>query len=249
MADGAVLVANVGLLKGVSGPLLRIDPASGASAAVAERVDGRELLASNFPAVARDGSIYCTHSAWSDIRNIGRREASGFVYRVRPDGVVEVVASGLRSPNGCCFDRGQGFLYVALTAEGRVCRFRRRADGRLGPREDYGPVLGEVVPDHGIAAIRSLPAAARGRLGYCDGIAFDLSGRLWVTLPFANAIVAITADGGLVRMVEDPEGRVISMPTNIAWAGPGRRDLLVACRGAGTIVKARTSVAGMPLLS
>src|SRR5258708_738912 len=80
------------------------------------------------------------------------------------------------------------------------------------------------------------PADARSGLGYCDGIAFDDRDNLWVPLPFSNRLVALTPAGRLVDIVYDPEGSRIGMPTNLAWGGAG--DLFVACRGAGTIVRA-----------
>ena len=79
-----------------------------------------------------------------------------------------------------------------MTPAGRVRRFPRRPDESLGEGEDYGPPLGLVVADQTVPEIRALPAAGRARLGYCDGVAFDTAGNLWVTLPFANRLVAIT---------------------------------------------------------
>lgn len=107
-------------------------------------------------------------------------------------------------------------------------------------------MLGTVVDNHMVAEIRAMDVAARGATGYCDGIAFDEDGNLWVTLPFANRLVAITPSGALVDIVYDPEGRMISMPTNLCWSGADRRDLYVVSRGTGTIVRARTAVAGLP---
>jgi gluconolactonase len=151
--------------------------------------------------------------------------------------------------NGLCFDAGDRHLYAALTAEGRVVRFERLADGALGPREDFGALLGEAVPDHDIADIREMPAADRAKLGYCDGIAFDVAGNLWVSLPFANCLAALTPSGDRVAIVHDPSGAAVDMPTNLCWGGIDLRDLYVVCRGNGTIVRTRTAVAGLPLVN
>ena len=245
-ADGRILAAVMGLLHDEPGPLLRIDPESGAVETLVAELGGRRLLASNMPAVASDGGIYCTHSAWGNVRNIGRTDTEGFVYHYR-NGRADIVAAGLRGPNGCCLSADQRHFYVALTGEGRVRRWKREADGHLHTPEDYGPVLGDVVPDHHIDAIRALPAAARGRLGYCDGLAFDAAGNLWVTLPFADRLVAITPERTLVEMARDPEGKAIAMPTNLAWGGADLRDLYLVSRGTGTIAVARTKTPGIPL--
>ena len=47
--------------------------------------------------------------------------------------------------------------------------------------------------------------------------------------------------------VHDPEGKAISMPTNLCWGGADRRDLYVVSRRSGMVVKARTAIAGAPL--
>ena len=234
--QGRAIVANVGLLKNRPGPLQRVDPRTGTVETLVAELEGRTLVHTNCPTVASDGTIYCTHSSWGPAANIGTTTPAGFVFSVSPDENAKIVARSLRGANGCCLDRHERYLYVVLTAEGRICRFRREHDGNLGPREDYGPVLGKVVPNQMAAEIRKLSAGARATLGYCDGIAFDRAGNLWVTLPFSNRIVALTPGLKLVDIVDDPEGSRISMPTNLAWGGTG--DLFVVCRGAGTIVRA-----------
>ena len=90
--------------------------------------------------------------------------------------------SELRGPNGCCFDRDERYLYVALTAAGKIQRIGRMPDGSLGQREDYGPVLGSVTPNAMIADILKLSREERRLLGYPNGIAFDASGNLWISL-------------------------------------------------------------------
>ncbi|WP_029011489.1 SMP-30/gluconolactonase/LRE family protein [Niveispirillum irakense] len=245
--QGRVILANFGLLTNSPGSLQRLDPATGALETLADAVDGRRLVASNFPVLARDGSIYCTHSTWSEPARIGTTIPAGFVYRVTPDGAVDLVAGGLRGANGCCLDRGEKYLYVALTAAGRIVRLPRRKDSSLGPAEDFGPVLGDVTPDAMFQDILKLDAAAQAKLGYPDGLAFDAVGNLWVTLPFANKLVMLTPTGKVVEMLHDPAGTLLNRPTNLAWGGPGRRDLHVVSRGTGSIIRVRTAVAGLAL--
>lgn len=236
--QGRALLASVGLLHGRPGPLSRIDLATGASEVLVSHVNGRELVASNCPAATADGMIYCSHTGWS-IGNIGTTAREGFIYARWPDGRVEVVATGLRGVNGLCFDPDERRLYAALTAEGRVMSWRRQRDGRLDQPRLEGPVLGTVVADQLAKDIRELPVEARSRTGYCDGMAFDRHGNLWVTLPFANRIVAITPRGKLVDVVSDPKGTMINTPTNLAFTGPNRNEVLVVSRGSGRIVAAR----------
>ncbi|WP_313801878.1 SMP-30/gluconolactonase/LRE family protein [Sphingobium sp.] len=245
--EGRVVIANMGLLKKGPGPLQRIDVATGRVETLVSELEGRQLVASNGPATTRDGDIYCTHSTWGPIGNIGTTTPAGFIYRVAPDGKASIVARGLRGVNGLCLDREERYVYASLTAEGRVRRWRRRADGSLTDPKDHGPQLGVVIPDHQAKDIRAMAASERAELGYCDGIAFDEAGNLWVTLPFANRIVAITPDGRKIDIIHDPEGKMLSSPTNLCWGGADLRDLYVVSRASGMVVKARTDVAGLPL--
>lgn len=245
--QGRAIVANMGLLKKLPGPLQRIDVASGKVETLVDRLEGRELTSSNGPTVARDGTIYCTHSKWDKIAAIGSTTPDGFIYMVRPDGGASIVARGLAGVNGLCLDRRERFLYASLTPFGIIRRWPRRRDGTLGKREDFGPKLGAVVAEQTVQQILAMPTAERAGLGYCDGIAFDAVDNLWVTLPFANKLVAITPQRELVEIVHDPEATIISMPTNLCWGGSDLRDLYVVSRRSGVIARARTAVAGAPL--
>ena len=246
--EGRAIVANMGLLKQVPGPLQRVDVATGTVETLVDSLEGRQLVASNGPVAARDGTLYCTHTSWGPVGNIGSTVAAGFIYRVAPNGRGDIVARGLRGANGLCLDRDERYLYASLTATARIRRWRRRPDGSLGDGEDFGPQLGAAHPDQTVEDIRALPAAERAGLGYCDGIAIDLAGNLWITLPFANRLVALTPGGGrLVSILHDPQGLRIEMPTNLCWGGADRRDLFVVSRRGGSIVKARTAIPGVPL--
>ncbi|SCW47397.1 gluconolactonase [Sphingobium faniae] len=245
--QGRVIVANMGLLNNGPGSLQRVDVGSGTVETLVSELEGRALAASNNPATARDGTIYCTHSSWGPVANIGTTVPAGFIYKVASDGGASIVARNLRGVNGLCLDRDERHVYASITAEGRVRRWRRQADGSLTDPEDYGPQLGTVIPDQTVQAIRAMPMTERATLGYCDGMAFDMAGNLWVTLPFANRIVALTPDGRKIDIVHDPEGKRIAVPTNLCWGGADRRDLYVVSRGSGDIVRARTEVAGVPL--
>lgn len=244
---GGLIVAIFGLLHDQPGPLQRLDLTSGALTTLADKVDGRTLVASNFPMLSRDGGIYCSHSRWSDLNNISSPIKEGFVYRVDPDGKTSVVASDIGGANGCCFDVNEQYLYVAQTAAGNILRLPRTVNG-FGPAEVYGPQLGAVAEDGTVAKIRERIAAGDRDHGYPDGIAFDIQGNLWVTLPFANKIVAITPDKRIIEIVSDPAGALMDMPTNLAWGGPDLRDLFIVSRTKGNVIRARSPVPGLPLL-
>lgn len=237
-AKGRAVIANMGRLKGLPGPLQRIDLAAGAVETLVSELEGRMLTSSNDLAIAQDGTIYCTHTGWGPAGRIGALEAEGFVYRYRPDGGADIVARGLRSPNGIRVSPDGRHLYVSLTAEARVVRWPILQDGTLGRKAYFGPSLGATDPAHTVAGLRAMPAAQRSGLGYCDGIAFDRAGNLWITLPLANRIVALSAGGERRPIVHDPDGTRIDFPTNLCWSGPGLKTLNVVSRKGGRIVAA-----------
>lgn len=246
-AQGRLVIANVGLLHDTVGPLQRFDLSSGRMEVLAAQIDGRTLVASNWPAVGPDG-VYCTHSTWRDLANIGTTDPGGFVYKVSEDGTISMVATGIRGANGCCFDADFSHLYVAQTASGEILKFKRQPDGTYGDRVVFGPRLGQA-PDNVRAEdiFGRMSAEQRGALGHPDGIALDTAGNLFVAVPFANRIVAITPQGATVDVLSDPEGRRIDMPTSIAWGGKDLRELHIVSRRNGKLWKVRANVAGLPL--
>lgn len=247
-AQGRIIIANFGVYEGEDGPLQRLDVDTGEIEILASEIDGQTLTACNYPIVAKDGTIYCTHSTsanpWPKALD-GRTD--GFVFRVTPDGAVEQLADGLKFANGCCLDEDESHLYVCQTSGGNVVRYPLLADGRLGPREDYGPVLGtfptaQADPDN-------LPTPAdMADWPYTDGNGFDVEGNLWVTLPAANKVVAITPQREVVTIAHDPTGEVLNDPTNVTWGGADMKDVYFGSIGTDYVIKARSPVAGMKLI-
>ena len=119
--------------------------------------------------------------------------------------------------------------------------------GRLGEGRRYGPVLGRLV-----AAGDVVEAAAAAQhhddLGYTDGVGLDAEGNLWVCLPAANKVVAITPSGQVETVCHDPSGATINHPTNVTWGGPDLRDLYIGSIRATYVLKARSPVPGLAML-
>jgi gluconolactonase len=237
---GHILIANYGLGTAATGPLQRLDPETGEVAVICGEIGGRPLVASNYPIVDRRGNVWCSHSTWD--REAGDRGvADGFVYRVRPDGRADVMADGFQFANGLALDADESHLYVCQSIGRNVVRLPIRPDGTLGPKEDYGPVLGEP------AFPRATPEQ-RARFGATDGCGFDQEGNLWVTLVLANKVVAITPAGRVETIVHDPTGAILRAPTNVAWGGRDLRDLYVGTIHRDYVVHARSPVPGLPLV-
>ncbi|MFI4965603.1 MAG: SMP-30/gluconolactonase/LRE family protein, partial [Caulobacterales bacterium] len=217
--QGRILIANFGIYDQEDGPLQRFDPATGAHEILLAEVAGRRLTSANYPVMDEAGNIWCANSThaqtWPQALD-GRTD--GFIFVLRADGSSSIVAEGLKFPNGLAFSAGEGFLYCAQTSGADVLRFAILPGGRLGPGERYGPVLGLLRQP-------GQPAPDADDLGYTDGVGMDADGNLWVCLPAANKVVAITPSLEVVTVIHDPSGETVNHPTNVTWGGADLKDL------------------------
>jgi gluconolactonase len=240
--EGRILIANFGIYDRQEGPLQRFDPATGVHETLVAEVGGRRLTSANYPVMDRDGNIWCANSTHADSwpQALDGR-ADGFLFVLRPDGSCEIVAEGLKFPNGLALSADHRRLFCAQTSAADVLAFDILPGGRLGPGVRYGPVLGQL-------AGRGLPPAREEDLGYTDGVGMDAEGNLWVCLPAANKVVAITPAGEKVTVIHDPSGEVVNHPTNVTWGGADLRDLYIGSIRAGYVLKGRSPVAGLALV-
>jgi len=132
-------------------------------------------------------------------------------------------------------------LFCAQTTAADVLVFDILDGPRLGPGRRHGPVLGKL-------AVRGGSPVPEEDLGYTDGVGMDAEGNLWVCLPAANKVVAITPAGEKVTVIHDPSGEVVNHPTNVTWGGPDLKDLYIGSIRADYVLKARSPVAGQPLV-
>lgn len=237
---GRILIANFGIYDRQDGPLQRFDPATGEHENLLIEVGGRRLTSANYPVIDRAGNIWCANSThaetWPQALD-GRPD--GFIFVLRPDGSCEVVAEGLKFPNGLALSSDDAYLFCAQTSGADVLRFPIHEGGKLGAGGRYGPVLGKLQAPGG-------PAVDPADLGYTDGIGMDAEGNLWVCLPGANKVVAITPEMEVVTLLHDPSGEVVNHPTNITWGGADLKDLYIGSIRAGYVLKGRSPVAGQP---
>lgn len=240
--DGRILIANFGIYDRQEGPLQRFDPATGVHETLVSEVGGLRLTSANYPIMDRDGNIWCANSTHADTwpRALDGR-ADGFLFVLRPDGTCEIVAEGLKFPNGLALSADHRRLFCAQTSAADVLVFDVLPGGRLGTGVRYGPVLGQLAGP-------GLPPAREEDLGYTDGVGMDAEGNLWVCLPAANKVIAITPSGEKVTVIHDPSGEVVNHPTNVTWGGPDLRDLYIGSIRAGYVLKGRSPVAGLALV-
>jgi sugar lactone lactonase YvrE len=138
--------------------------------------------------------------------------ASGIVYRIGPKGGAAEAAVQIDKhvrtlpdgktqqqivANGVEFD-ANGALLVADTARGAIWKVVIGADGKGGK-----PVLLAQSP----------------LLEGADGLAFDRSGKLWITLNELNGIATLTPDGQLRQVAKNGSGGPFEFPSAIVFVG------------------------------
>ncbi|WP_421934711.1 SMP-30/gluconolactonase/LRE family protein [Phenylobacterium sp.] len=238
--QGRVLIANFGIYDREEGPLQRFDPATGQHETLVAEVGGRRLTSANYPVLDRAGNIWCANSThaetWPQALD-GRTD--GFIFVLRPDGSTQIVAEGLKFPNGMALSADEQTLYCAQTSGADVMAFPVLPGGKLGAGKRYGPVLGKLQQP-------GQPAPDAADLGYTDGVGMDAEGNLWVCLPAANKVVAVTPSLEVVTVIHDLSGGIVNHPTNITWGGADLKDLYIGSIRAGYVLKGRSPVAGQP---
>jgi gluconolactonase len=240
---GRIVIANFGIYDREEGPLQRFDPATGRHEVLLAEVGGKRLTSANYPVIDRAGNIWCANSThaetWPQALD-GRTD--GFIFVLRPDGSASIVAEGLKFPNGMALSADDSVLYCAQTSGADVMAFPVLPGGKLGKGERYGPVLGKLQAPPGQRQ------HDHNDLGYTDGVGLDADGNLWVCLPAANKVVAITPSQEVVTVIHDPGGETVNHPTNVTWGGPDLKDLYIGSIRANYVLKSRSPVAGLPLV-
>lgn len=199
--------------------VLRVNPRTGEVETYADGGPDRPMRTPNFPAFAPDGTLYVTDSGvW--------KEDDGVVYRVQPDRSTDIWCTALaRFPNGCCLSPDGGALFVAESLGPGVSRVPIEADGAAGAPDVFAGLPGVVA----------------------DGLAFDAEGALYVSCYRPDRIYRVSPDGEVAVFADDPEGTVLSAPTNIAFCGDGLDSLVSANLGSRHLAVATVATPGQPL--
>ena len=172
-----------GLIRGPGNSILMADHGNRAIASLdlatrrktllATRFEGKRFNSPNDLVRARDGSIYFTDPPYGleGLNGSPLKELPyNGVYRMRPDGRVELLDKSMTFPNGIILSPDESILYVANSDPEKavIMAFPLAPDGSLGE--------GRVFADMTELARSGLP-------GLPDGMAIDRDGNLFATGP------------------------------------------------------------------
>ena len=182
----------------------------GTRTVLAERFEGKRLNSPNDIVVKSDGSIYFTDPPYGVQPGIrggtrppgwwkepipGKEQPSNGVYRLAPDGALQIVADDFTLPNGLAFSPNESLLYIDDSAQKHIRAFTVRNDGSL----NEGRVLLDMASDDP---------------GVPDGLKVDEGGNVFCTGP--GGVWVCGADGTLLGRIVLPE-----LPANLAWGEDG----------------------------
>lgn len=190
--------------------------------AIAEHYQGKRLNSPNDVVVRSDGSIYFTDPPYGlPNQSEGKELPFNGVYRIDPNGQLQLLVDDFERPNGLAFSPDERTLYIDDSARGHIRAFEVAADGTLG----RGRVWAE------------LKAGASER-GVPDGMKVDVEGNVYCTGP-----------GGI--WIFDPSSRFLGrivlpeIPANLAWGDADWRTLYVTAQT--SLYRLRLNVPGIPV--
>jgi gluconolactonase len=146
----------------------------------------------------------------------------GRVFRLSADGELEHFSGALTNfPNGCAVTADGRYLWIVESRRPTVNRF----DLSTGELEQVARLDGTVP----------------------DGVAFTADGGVLVSCYRPDRIVHIDSRGAVHIVAEDPQGTLLSAPTNVAFAGPELDRLVSANLGRWHLSLVRSGLRGVPL--
>jgi gluconolactonase len=215
LANGHMIVASN---KQPTPALLDVAP-DGTASVLVEEFDGKKLQSLNDVTLDAAGNVY-----WTDPHNSGKNSPIGKVFRVTPEGKVELLADNLMFPNGLDVDPASKFLYVIESQSQKVLRYEL-------------PTVGQKL---GKATVFYDLGGAGG-----DGCVFDAAGNLWVAdfhRPDTKKgrITVLSAAGKLLGGFDVP-AQVVS---NICFGGANHDEVFMTTGTPGGVFHAKVGIKG-----
>lgn len=198
--------------------LVVLDIASGQVRPYLERRNSERFKGVNDLVFDSHGNLYFT-----DQGQTGLHDPTGRVYRLAPDGRLDMLLSNVPSPNGIVLSNDERFLYVAATRSNSVWRMPLLADGSVSKVGQFFTSYGPSGP---------------------DGLAMDESSRLLVANPGLAYVWVLGQRAEPEEVLTGPTGASI---TNLAFGGADRKTLFCTDSTNGNILRAEMTTPGTAL--
>jgi len=198
--------------------LVVLDIASGQVRPFLERRNSERFKGVNDLVFDSKGNLYFT-----DQGQTGLHDPTGRVYRLAPDGRLDMLLSNVPSPNGIVLSNDERFLFVAATRGNCVWRMPLLADGSVSKAGQFFTSYGPSGP---------------------DGLAMDERGRLLVANPGLAYVWVLGHRAEPEEVLTGPAGASI---TNLAFGGADRQTFCCTDSTHGHILKAQMSALGARL--
>jgi len=200
--------------------LMVCDIASGSVKPYLQRRNSERFKGINDLVFDRAGNLYFT-----DQGQTGLHDPTGRLYRLRPNGQLDLLLGNVPSPNGVALSADEQVLFLAVTRANAVWRVPLLDDGSVSKVSAFFTSHGPSGP---------------------DGLAMDSLGRLIVANPGLGCAWVLDHRAEPVQVLRSPLGASL---TNIAFGGPDRQTLYCTESVSGSILRASMDAPGLPLAS
>jgi gluconolactonase len=198
--------------------LMVCDIASGALRPYLERRNSERFKGVNDLVFDSRGNLYFT-----DQGQTGLHDPTGRLYRLRPDGQLDMLLSNVPSPNGVVLSADERVLFLAVTRGNAVWRVPLLDDGSVSKVSAFFTSYGPSGP---------------------DGLAMDGKGRLLVANPGLGVAWVLNHKAEPELVLRSCAGASL---TNLAFGGPGRSTLYCTESTSGSVLRAELDAPGAEL--
>ena len=196
--------------------VFRLDVATGAVERFADGAPAGRFKIPNYPAFDADGRLYVSDSHAFGVPGPG-------VWRVDADGRAELwYDRDVTFANGLAVSADERWLYVVETFAHRVFRVPIEGDGSAGEREE----------------VAELPGS------WPDGLAFDVTGNLYVGCYEPSRVLRISPSGEVETLFHDLSAHTLAHPTNVAFRGT---TMFTSNLGRWHLTRLEVGIEGAPL--
>lgn len=198
--------------------LLNFDPKTNKLSTFLGRKDSERFKGLNDLTFAMNGDIYFT-----DQGQTGLHDQTGRVYRLRPDGHLDLLISTGISPNGLVLHPNERVLFVSMTRDNAVWRIPLFPDGTTGK-------VGRFCSFYGVSGP--------------DSLAIDEEANLFIPHASLGCVFVMNPHGEPIARIVAPKGRTT---TNLKFGGPDRKTVYITQSDTGNVWTAKWHIPGRKL--